>query len=49
MEDAGKLGAAPYKVTAKTTSSRGVYSFCMCPGGMVVNGPQKRDISLSME
>ena len=25
MEDAGKLGAAPYKVTAKTTSGRGVY------------------------
>ena len=37
LEDAGKLGAAPYKVTAKTTSGRGVYSFCMCPGGMVVN------------
>ena len=37
LEDAGKLGAAPYKVTAKTTSGRGVYSFCMCPGGYVVN------------
>ncbi|MBQ7795204.1 MAG: FAD-binding protein [Lachnospiraceae bacterium] len=36
-EDAGELGAAPYKVTAKTTSGRGVYSFCMCPGGYVVN------------
>lgn len=33
----GTLGAAPYKVTAKTTSGRGVYSFCMCPGGYVVN------------
>jgi uncharacterized FAD-dependent dehydrogenase len=31
------LGAAPYKVTAKTKSGRGVYSFCMCPGGYVVN------------
>ncbi|SFP94478.1 hypothetical protein SAMN02910358_00201 [Lachnospiraceae bacterium XBB1006] len=31
------LPAAPYKVTAKTTSGRGVYSFCMCPGGYVVN------------
>lgn len=29
--------AAPYKVTAKTVSGRGVYSFCMCPGGYVVN------------
>lgn len=33
----GALGAAPYKVTAKTKSGRGVYSFCMCPGGYVVN------------
>lgn len=36
-EDAGELGAAPYKVTAKTSLDRGVYSFCMCPGGYVVN------------
>lgn len=36
-EDAGELGAAPYKVTAKTSGGRGVYSFCMCPGGFVVN------------
>ena len=35
--DAGTLGAAPYKVTAKTSVGRGVYSFCMCPGGYVVN------------
>ncbi len=31
------LGAAAYKVTAKTSTGRGVYSFCMCPGGYVVN------------
>ena len=31
------LGASPYKVTAKTSTGRGVYSFCMCPGGYVVN------------
>ena len=31
------LGAAAYKVTAKTCCGRGVYSFCMCPGGYVVN------------
>lgn len=36
-EDAGRLGSAPYKVTAKTSAGRGVYSFCMCPGGYVVN------------
>lgn len=32
-----KLPAANYKVTAQTKSGRGVYSFCMCPGGYVVN------------
>ena len=30
-------GPAPYKLTYKTASGRGVYSFCMCPGGYVVN------------
>ena len=34
---AGKLPAAPYKVTANLENHRGVYSFCMCPGGYVVN------------
>lgn len=32
-----KLEAAPYKVTANLANGRGVYSFCMCPGGYVVN------------
>lgn len=36
-KNAAFLPAAPYKVTAKTASGRGVYSFCMCPGGYVVN------------
>ncbi len=31
------LPAAPYKLTANLESGRGVYSFCMCPGGYVVN------------
>ncbi len=31
------LPPAPYKVTAKAADGRGVYSFCMCPGGYVVN------------
>lgn len=35
--DAGILGAAAYKLTAQTKSGRGVYTFCMCPGGYVVN------------
>ena len=32
-----ELGNAPYKVTATAENGRGVYSFCMCPGGYVVN------------
>lgn len=32
-----ELPAAPYKLTASTADGRGVYSFCMCPGGYVVN------------
>lgn len=35
--DVPELGAAPYKVTAMASDGRGVYSFCMCPGGYVVN------------
>lgn len=31
------LPAAPYKLTAKAQDGRGVYTFCMCPGGYVVN------------
>lgn len=31
------LPAAPYKVTSNFPNGRGVYSFCMCPGGYVVN------------
>lgn len=32
-----RLPAAAYKVTANLANGRGVYSFCMCPGGYVVN------------
>lgn len=31
------LGAADYKLTHSCTNGRGVYTFCMCPGGYVVN------------
>lgn len=31
------LPAAPYKLTAQSSTGRGVYSFCMCPGGYIVN------------
>ena len=32
-----KLGSASYKLTYKAGNGRGVYTFCMCPGGYVVN------------
>lgn len=31
------IEAAEYKVTYTSSNERGVYSFCMCPGGYVVN------------
>ena len=36
-EDRGSLPAAAYKLTEKLENGRGVYTFCMCPGGYVVN------------
>lgn len=36
-KEAEHLPAAPYKLTYQTRKGRGVYSFCMCPGGYVVN------------
>ena len=38
-EEMEKLGltAASYKLTATVSSGRGVYSFCMCPGGYIVD------------
>ena len=37
------LPAAPYKLTAKASNGRGVYSFCMCPGGYVVNASSEQN------
>ena len=37
------LPAAAYKLAAKTTVNRGVYSFCMCPGGYVVNASSEEE------
>ncbi|MDD6202540.1 MAG: FAD-dependent oxidoreductase, partial [Lachnospiraceae bacterium] len=36
-EAGNQLPVASYKLSAKSTNGRGVYSFCMCPGGYVVN------------
>lgn len=35
--DCPSLGKAEYKLTASAKDGRGVYTFCMCPGGYVVN------------
>ena len=37
IENPESLPPSPYKVTARSSDGRGVYSFCMCPGGYVVN------------
>lgn len=41
---ADRLPAAPYKVTANLPNGRGVYSFCMCPGGYVVNASSEEEM-----
>ena len=38
------LGAASYKVTHTCGNGRGVYSFCMCPGGYVVNASSEPEM-----
>lgn len=37
LSEVKELGAASYKLTHQLPSGRGIYSFCMCPGGYVVN------------
>lgn len=43
-EDDERLGAASYKVTHTCKNGRGVYSFCMCPGGYVVNASSEQEM-----
>lgn len=38
------LPAAAYKLTANTSDQRGVYTFCMCPGGYVVNASSEEGL-----
>ena len=37
------LEPATYKLAYKSSSGRGVYSFCMCPGGYVVNASSEEN------
>lgn len=43
QEEQELLGAANYKLTHKGENGRGVYSFCMCPGGYVVNASSEEN------
>ena len=36
------LPAAAYKLTENLENGRGVYTFCMCPGGYVVNASSEK-------
>lgn len=38
------LPPASYKLTYQTSKKRGVYSFCMCPGGFVVNASSEENM-----
>ena len=38
------LDNASYKLTYKASNNRGVYSFCMCPGGYVVNASSEKGL-----
>ena len=40
---ANSLPPASYKLTYTTKKNRGVYSFCMCPGGYVVNASSEQN------
>ncbi|QQK08674.1 NAD(P)/FAD-dependent oxidoreductase [Miniphocaeibacter halophilus] len=38
-----KLSAAEYQLTYKSKEGRGVYTFCMCPGGRVISASSFKD------
>lgn len=38
------LGAASYKMNVHLQNGRGVYTFCMCPGGKVVNASSEENM-----
>ncbi len=37
------LPVADYKMAVKTSNGKGVYTFCMCPGGVVVNASSQKE------
>ncbi len=43
LYDSEYLGAAPYKLAVHLPSGRSVYTFCMCPGGYVINASSEEN------
>jgi len=43
FSDSEYLGAADYKLAVHLKNGRGVYTFCMCPGGEVINASSETD------
>ncbi|MBC8568674.1 NAD(FAD)-utilizing dehydrogenase [Mogibacterium sp. NSJ-24] len=41
------LGAADYKLNHRCQNGRGVYTFCMCPGGSVINAASERHTAVT--
>ncbi len=41
------LGSAEYKINVHLENGKGVYTFCMCPGGQVVNAASEREMVLT--
>ena len=39
-----RLGSAPYKLSTHLDNGRGVYTFCMCPGGEVVAAASEKNM-----
>lgn len=44
---AEKLGAADYKLNHRCENGRGVYTFCMCPGGHVINASSEENTAVT--
>ncbi len=42
QEEVKKLGPATYKLTYQTKEKRGVYTFCTCPGGYIINASSEK-------
>lgn len=46
-EAAERLGAADYKLNYRCADGRGVYTFCMCPGGEVINAASENETAVT--